>query len=98
MRSDGLGVLNRAAVPHVVGNAGGPEGVAVGGRGDADFTAVAAQSKGLKVSSIDQLRPLATALEKCISEAAKRPTPDTMPVAQLAAGCFILMDADKGHR
>ena len=38
------------------------------------------------------------AMEICVSEAAKRPTPDTMPVAQLAAGCFILMDADKGNR
>ena len=64
----------------------------------ADFTAVVVQSKGLKLSSMDQLRPLATALETCVSEAAKRPIPDNTPITPLAVGCLMRMDADKGNR
>ena len=59
----------------------------------ADFAATALNRKGVKLSSMSELRPKAQALEICVSEAAKPPIPGTMRIAELAAQCAILMDS-----
>jgi len=55
----------------------------------ADFAAKLATSNGRNVT-IEELKPLAVAMEVCISQAAQGAAADKMDVAFLAAACDVL--------
>jgi hypothetical protein len=57
----------------------------------ADMIAATLKNEGKQLSSINELFPLASALERCVSEAGDSEQANSQKVAGLAAGCSILM-------
>jgi hypothetical protein len=57
----------------------------------ADMIAATLKSEGTQLSNINELFPLASALERCISEARDSAQVNSQKVADLAADCSILM-------
>lgn len=57
----------------------------------ADMIAATLKSEGKQLSNINELFPLASALERCVSEAGDSEQANSQKVADLAAGCSILM-------
>ncbi len=57
-----------------------------------DLMATMMKRDGKNVSSMDQLRREAAALERCMSEAGRGGNADTQSVATIAASCYILMN------
>lgn len=56
-----------------------------------DFVAKLMQMDGLRLPSVDQLKPAAEGMERCISESNSGGVADSQDVATLAAGCWVLM-------
>jgi len=57
-----------------------------------DFAATMLKNDGKSVSSMDELRQEAVALERCISETGREGHADAESVASIAASCYALMN------
>lgn len=58
----------------------------------ADFVAALAESSGRRFDSIDQIKPYAVRLERCLSEAARGGHADGQTITSMAAACSLLMN------
>lgn len=56
----------------------------------ADFAAVAARQQNMNLRSMDELRPIAVNLERCISATGRDGAADSMRVSEVAAACILL--------
>ena len=58
----------------------------------ADFAAAMLQDNGRKLRSMDDLKPIASALKRAISEAGRGGTSDSQQVSSVAAACWVLLN------